>query len=274
MPCHSHNNSNDLALIESDGILYFARYDTNDEPTDKPSSAVVKLITGIYDKAPEGAFRILRNRIYCSARLTPMCWGMVKVAARRIEQQVSNQVLEERIASIDRNNLVEVHDEFKTSEQPPLLAKLSEVDLHDPTQAMGFTESLTKVVVRAGPLYKCDRPIAAILVSAEGSLLGAAVNSNASNKTQHAEVNLVRQFWHNFRRKIPSNSTLYTTRKPCRMCAGMIWQCCEDVHKIKVIYREFDPGPNARATILNSKSPDRIKDAASLHIEMEEQFQG
>jgi tRNA(Arg) A34 adenosine deaminase TadA len=38
--------------------------------------------------------------------------------------------------------------------------------------------------------------------------------------------------------------------KPCKMCAGMIWHCAEDIRTSKVYYLEHDPGPNARLTLL------------------------
>ena len=99
--------------------------------------------------------------------------------------------------------------------------------------------------------YLCNRAVGAVLVSAEGKILAQSVNQNAKNRTFHAEVTLIQSYWARYRQPFPCGTTLYVTLKPCKMCSAMIVRMAKDMRNFKVIYREDDPGPHARHTLLD-----------------------
>jgi tRNA(Arg) A34 adenosine deaminase TadA len=109
------------------------------------------------------------------------------------------------------------------------------------------------LVPRGDVLHDYDRDIAAILVDAEGKLLSYGVNSNSKNKTLHAEVNLIQRYFKETGRKIPLGAVLYSTHKPCKMCAGMIYHWSENPDVLQVYYNIDEQGGLSKTTILDEK---------------------
>ena len=69
-------------------------------------------------------------------------------------------------------------------------------------------------------------------------------------KTRHAEMLLLRE--HHYR--LPEKGILWTTLKPCRMCAAWIVGSIKDAKNatdFRVVYFENDPGRFARNTALD-----------------------
>ncbi|MCX5544745.1 Bd3614 family nucleic acid deaminase [Paraburkholderia sp. CNPSo 3076] len=96
-----------------------------------------------------------------------------------------------------------------------------------------------------GMILNHGHSIAALLVSSQGRVLAIAENMKARNETFHAEVNLVQAYMSKFDSFVQGREgvvAVYTTLKPCKMCAAMIahaFPCC------KVIYAQDDPGTHA-----------------------------
>ena len=240
--------SDDVAFLECEGKVYFARHSAGKR---EPTSAIVALVQGLHEHPPESVLKLVRQRIYATAAPTNMCRGLVKVTARRLTAPIT---------PIDHRNidmtphLVEVTP--PNPPEPPALVQ-ARSPLREPAQFMKMAFDLATQVPRDKPLYECSRPIAAILVSATNEILAHALNTNVCNRTQHAEVNLIQSYYLATGRGVPANSTLYTTLKPCRMCAAMIWHMADDIKSLQVFYGAHDPGPQARETILDARSPDR-----------------
>ena len=68
-----------------------------------------------------------------------------------------------------------------------------------------------------------DQPFGAILVGADGEVLGEATNTRniAKDLSGHAEMNIVRALWAGANAEFPG-ATLYASTEPCMMCAGII----------------------------------------------------
>lgn len=240
----------EIAFLTCEEKLYWARHQASGP---QPTSAIVKLVQGLYEIYPDSAQKLVRRRIYATTKPTEMCRGMVKVAARRLTAPIT---------PVDHNDLSFADLTFIeiTAPKPPLPPPTFEgqsTTLGEPAHFMRAVFELAQQVPREKPLYKCSRPIAAILVSEKNEILAYAINTNVSNRTQHAEVNLIQSYFLTTKQGLPSRSTLYTTLKPCRMCAAMIWHMAEDPENLRVFYGAHDPGPQARHTILDAKSPDR-----------------
>ncbi|MEM9554066.1 MAG: Bd3614 family nucleic acid deaminase [Acidobacteriota bacterium] len=88
--------------------------------------------------------------------------------------------------------------------------------------------------------------IGALLVDESGNLLAWALNTKDQNSTCHAEVNLLQSFFYRHRQPVPPKCTVYTTLKPCRMCAGMISHATDQ--RVAVVYGQDDRGPDATGT--------------------------
>jgi tRNA(Arg) A34 adenosine deaminase TadA len=210
-------------------------------------SAPVVLIQGIYDLKPEQARRIVRHRIFTTGGPSPSLSGIVKVAAKRITPSLTEQDEVFQIRSGEK--LVEIHARDIHRPPPPDLSGLLQNSSEwSNSQWMSLAKTLAHQIHRQEARYASDRPIAALLVSAENTLLGAAVNTNAKNRTLHAEMNLIASL---SSRRIPPGSRLFTTLKPCRMCAGMICDSSSELRALQVIFSEDDPGPHARNTALD-----------------------
>lgn len=236
-----------VAFIESDdGKILYARHSPAPH---EPASAVTRLIQGLYSFDPANALRLVRKRIYTSSPLTSMCWGMLKVAAQR------HSIIEARDhgAHVDLAQAIEVGPPppDPLPSRPTIRPQASEREWIEAARLLALS------VDRSGPRYASDRPVAALLVDADGRLIGAAVNSNARNRTLHAELKLLQE-WHAQEAKpLPAGMRVYSSLKPCRMCAGMLWHAASRPRQLRIAYAEFDHGPNARETVLNARSPDR-----------------
>lgn len=258
----THPGFREIALVCAENRVYFSGCETNAKA---PATAIVNLIQAVYDHNPEQARKILRERIYSSAPLTEMCWGMLKVAARRATAPLLPRDHRIELNAHELLNLP-LH---RTPEPPALPAPAPPHAGHAAFMKLGHR--LAQAVSREGPRHTWNRPIAALLVSAEGELLSWGINSNAKNKTEHAEVNMIQSWHERTGRPLPRGAVIYTTLKSCRMCAGMIWHCAEDFRNIRVYFGEYDPGPNARETILNAGSLERRRACPSeLQLELEE----
>ncbi len=218
-----------------------------------PSSAIVDLIQGLYEHDSSQARRLVRSRIYATLQPTEMCRGMVKVAARRLTAPiVATPIIAALPAAAQSYTFVEFSARTVYSQAPAPAFPFPGTPV--PTsdgEYMALASRLAATIPRDKLRYECDRPIAAVLVSESGELLAWGLNSNSRNKSLHAEVNMVQSHYQRTGRSLPRGARIYSTLKPCRMCAGMIWHCAEDVTQLKIYYNEFDAGPLARETILN-----------------------
>jgi tRNA(Arg) A34 adenosine deaminase TadA len=124
------------------------------------------------------------------------------------------------------------------------------------------THQLTLALPRGPIRHQSNRPIVALLLAPisgtkEFELLAAASNQNSKNRTLHAEVNLIQNWYRKTQKILPPGSVILTSLKPCRMCAALIWQSSDDRQSLRVIYLENDPGKNAQNTALEPQTLDR-----------------
>jgi hypothetical protein len=119
-------------------------------------------------------------------------------------------------------------------------------------EAWAFLQKLVSEIPRGPVLHDWARPIAAVLVDADGRVLGAGVNSNSINKTLHAEVNLIQSYFLQTHQSLPAGATLYVTHKPCKMCAAMIYESSPAGQPIQVRYLHEELGCRSRFTILDT----------------------
>ncbi|MBB6051537.1 Bd3614 family nucleic acid deaminase [Armatimonas rosea] len=255
------------AWLEHDGQTYWA---SGPEGL-APETAVSRLVQGIYEHYPEQARALVRNRIYLSGGKTPFCDGMIRVAAKRCTEIPDNECL----GLTGRRAPACPTD---SRELPSLLpARLA--DFSVPTLSLAEAFALCNQLEAEIPRhdserYKADRPVAALVLDREGKLLGQGINSGSRNRTRHAEMEAIRDAWAKTGQRLPAGATLISTLKPCRMCAALAWWFCDNPAQLTVLYRDFDPGPHGRATILDVGTADRLRWATPEQHALEIQHQG
>lgn len=252
----SLNADHALAFLKAEETIY---YSAHARATKTPYSAVVNLIQGIYEHDPSFARRHVRNRIFTTEEPTVMCLAMIRVAARRVHPLLvandhADVAVAEKFLRVQSPPPKDQPIAFGSGEPLPRV-------FNEDKEGLEVVNQIARELKRENerPRYDSDRAIAAVLVAEDGKVLSYGINTNAQNRTLHAEVNLLQSYYARTAKPVPARAKLYSSMKPCRMCAAMLWHMCEDVSSIRVFYTEFDPGPNAKETILDAMSFDRIQ---------------
>lgn len=259
----------DLAFVEQKGVVYYSYFPRG---LKAPSSAVVKLLQGVFDQHIDHSFFILRNRIYTTAKLSEMDKGMVKVVAKRISE-VETPVEGELFLAApftfkqigDENSLFISSSHL--NEENKLDVRFVEALVDDAAPAnwseyLKVAQELALQVPRGEVLHDYDRDIAAVLLDSDKKVLAYGLNSNSKNKTLHAEVNLVQRYFKEKHELLPEGAILISTHKPCKMCAGIIYESAKDPSSLQVYYGVEEEGGLSRATILDQVHLNRRIDSA------------
>jgi tRNA(Arg) A34 adenosine deaminase TadA len=96
-----------------------------------------------------------------------------------------------------------------------------------------------------------DKPFGAVLVSAQGQVLGEGTNTETTERdiTGHAETNVLRAVCRTHDASALAGATLYASGEPCPMCAGTIFW--------SGVGRVLYGASRARIRALSSGSQDR-----------------
>jgi tRNA(Arg) A34 adenosine deaminase TadA len=237
----------DYAWVTHEQKTYYCRFPKN---LIGPSSPVVKLIQFLFDRYVDQSFFILRNRIFSTAPLSPMCEGMVQLAAKRASGGI---LAKDHMQSLE-HNWIEIgssQEHFLKSQHLQNIEWRAPTYIFDALEAHYFLDDLIAQIPRGKILHDFNRPIAALICDRNGKLLNWSVNNNSKNKTLHAEILAVQRYFEVYGSKLPVGARIYISLKPCRMCAAMIAQMSEDPDYLEVVYFKDDPGPLAQNTVLD-----------------------
>lgn len=112
----------------------------------------------------------------------------------------------------------------------------------------GYAEwvRLAMVEARTAPAHG-DVPIGAVVIDAEGAILGRGSNARelTSDATAHAEVLALRQASLSLQGWRLSGCTLVVTLEPCAMCAGAATLARVD----RVVFGAWNPGAGAAGSV-------------------------
>lgn len=225
-------------------IVYYSGF-PQIKPQGCPSSAVVKLLQGIFDQKWDLSFFILRNRIYTSYEPSKMDQGMIRLVAKRCSVSPSVPGPLPDLEWIEIGNRSELFYE-NTVEQ--IKAHLDLAFVEEPVAAL---EVLEKQIPRGRVFHDFPREIAAILTDKENRVLEYAVHGGWLNKTLHAEVIVLQRHFKRTGQPLPEGAKLYTSLKPCRMCAEMVGEIAGK--DFEVHYKQNDPGPMAQGSSIETK---------------------
>ena len=185
------------------------------------SSPVLELVQAVYEAAPERIWTVLRQRIRTTDPVTAFDRAVADVAAKRVAEALPGPG------------------------EPPVLVdygRFAEV-----AQAKGRAALLAPGAPLA--LHGRDGVVAA-LVDPAGRVCLAARNAGGTNRTLHAETNLVHGWVARTAAGLPEGWRIVTSLQPCRMCAAVIVAAAQG--PIRVEYVRADPGPLATRTALQA----------------------
>ncbi len=192
-------------------------------------SALWRLVVGVREAVPDGADRILRARIGQSRPVAPGDRDLVKVAAKRVVHQVAAPG-GSRVAWQEVGTLAD--------------AVLRETDLptrgtpvHTVGEALDRADHLVSDQVSGPRAFQADRPVGAVLVAPDGTVLDGAANRASRHRLLHAEATLAWR-WAAAGHTVPDGAWVAVSLAPCRMCQA--WLARVGVER--VVYRRDDPG--------------------------------
>lgn len=244
----------DVAFVEHKGVLYYAHGPISYKG---PSSSVVTLLQNIFEQFIDHSFFILRNRIFTTGTLSEMDRGMIKVVGKRATDQV--QAFDHNLQTLPQMQNVALSKTIETPHLSPMNRwpktevekRLPQKSNADAKELLRAAFALAQEVPRGEVLHDYDRGIAALMFGADGGLLGFGLNSNSKNKTLHAEVNMVQRYFQETGSLLPKGTRIYSTHKPCKMCAGMIFDSAEDPKSLQVFYGVEEVGRLSVQTVLD-----------------------
>lgn len=244
--------SGPTAILVHQRILYYA---TGELPGHQPASPVLTLIQGLWeDQKAEGRLplRLLRERIWTNYAPSLICREAVRVAAKRISVCGSSG---KSAGPADDSHWNEIwsgaQDHVRVEEVPVPSTAFSPRSFQSEKDAMTYALGLqTQAEGTSG-----RKAIACVLLSPSGELLSQGSHLGFGNRALHAEVQALRSYFHRNKRAIslPQGTRVFTTLKPCKMCAAQLWHCSPDRDALEVFYAKNDPGPMAQRTTLDGK---------------------
>ncbi|MFN7729969.1 MAG: Bd3614 family nucleic acid deaminase [Bdellovibrio sp.] len=217
-----------------------------------PSSAVVKLIQGLFDEHKDLSFFLLRQRIWTTAALSEMDRGMVKVTAKRASSISASDSYLAPADLLPESDWVQVGDLSSSMHLSRLATATpsSPDELKNESQVVALLLELEAQVPRGPVMHDNNRPIAAALWVPPGRINALSLHQGSVNKTLHAEVCLCQSFARQGFNSFPEGSRVFVGLKPCLMCSAMLSQMSAGLKDFKVIYLRDDPGTLAQGTSL------------------------
>ena len=234
--------------LRSSATVWFAR---RRPVAPEPLTAAIDLIQGLWELDPDNARTHVRRRILTSYSPSDMERDFVKVSAKQIWGPIEG----DDSPLDDRDHLIDVGPLAARARQRALddVDTLAGPDpnIQSANQWAEHAKHLASTVDRYGPRHSSAQPVGCVLLDDQLRFLHQARNTNSKHRTLHAEANLV-QTWFSLRATtFPKSCTVITTLQPCRMCASLLRNACEDPDSLSVIYLDEDRGRMARNTILS-----------------------
>lgn len=244
-----------IAYLEFESKVYWSRYSPQAK---EPNSATLQLIQGIYENHSEHARSILRQRIFTNYAISDLDRAAVRVGAKRISECAGT------FGSKSEADTIEIKFSaaaIAASDLPCRLAKRGEIE--------AALKRLETNCQRTEQKRLSDRPVACLLLDGNRNVLSSAWNANHRNRSLHAELRMLQDYWKKSQKPIPQGAVIFCSLQPCRMCAAAIWHLCEDPFSIRVVFQEVDRGSAARGTILQvGSSPEEKRRLEESPVEM------
>lgn len=237
-----------LAFVVADDAVWFAT------GAGVPWTPVLELVIGVREACVDADF-LLRRRIYAvGGGDDPVGRAVVQVAARRLGAVTPAAGDPGAIGALPwrdaRPFAARARDRARAG------CPQDAVGSRVAGEGLDLADALGGVADPHAAARERDRPIGAVLVDGEGTVLAVARNQGGTNRALHAEVSLVQGWWTRHARPLPAGSTVLVSLQPCRMCAALLVAMSDD-GTVDVVYRRTDPGRLATHTALSSSRRER-----------------
>jgi tRNA(Arg) A34 adenosine deaminase TadA len=265
----TRRENSDVALVDDDYNGGRVHYVNCAAPAGKiPHSATTRLIQTLISSNRSAC--LAKNTIYTTSPPTAMCRGMafnLDVSVKQVTARAALTLDDGQYAQVGWQSWLRQREQGLgvyscggggsapgldlTSEQR--VAKHQGYHTVHRIYMMVACALITRRFTQGHELLP-GQNIGAILVSKQGEILAWGVNTNQTNQTYHAEVNMIQSYAARLGAGftgLPVDCRIYTTLKPCRMCAGMIMQTAADPGRFKVFFEQSDPSTYATGTALD-----------------------
>jgi hypothetical protein len=220
------------AYLIHKGIRYFSRRIFSGVET-----PVTTLVRGVCERFPKESLAITRERIFTPYPLSQLCEGMIKVAAKRTTALDGEafQGLTKNFFGDSIEILAPPRFEFQDPQVPSDVIPC--VDIRDLLEGL-----------KVNAIGKTR--VSAVLTDVEGKILAYSWSRTGINRTDHAELLLVQNFYHPGAEHFPDHSTLWVSLRPCAMCSAQILALMKHSNGFKIRFLEDDPGPMSKNSCL------------------------
>ncbi len=212
--------------------------------------SVMDLVEGIWHAHPARAHTLLRTRVCSTAPRSDLDHAVVQLCSRRLCAGVPT---DGPGADASPRQVMDLGDAAAASRAQHIAA--SGVELSDP---QALLEAVT-ALAESGRLATRARPVVALLLDADGTVLDAARNTHGTHRLHHAEVNLVQRWRASHGPTFPPGSRVLVSLQCCRMCAALLVDAAPP-DGLVVGYLEPEPGRFGRHTALQARGWERPVD--------------
>jgi tRNA(Arg) A34 adenosine deaminase TadA len=174
-----------------------------------------------------------------------LCRGMVSIAAKRYSVDLNlNQKMSESLTAPIEISYVVKNDGVFDSNETFLCAGKSWIE---------FKDNSLKRDTQSKPRHQESRLVRSLILDENLKIQMGAENRNSRNKTRHAEIQLLQNYFAKNKKGFDKKNVLVSSLQCCKMCAAMIWHMQTDPLKnLEVYFLEEEKGSSARDTILTA----------------------
>jgi tRNA(Arg) A34 adenosine deaminase TadA len=210
--------------------------------------SVLRLIEKIHAHFPEQWQQLLRRPILTNEASSPALQNLIKVAAKRVHFSLDPiESTTDDLTSVRSSNDPDLR--LPDPDPPEIVLSIDLVRKLLSPQKKEETKNL--------PRHQRDREVRAALYLPGDKSVFVFRNQNHKMKTWHAEMLLLRYF--NY--QLPNGAILFTSLKPCRMCAAWITESISSSPSMDrlplIVYLQNDPGRLAQNTTLDKRPQDQ-----------------
>ena len=232
-------------LVHDDTVLFTA----SAPPEHAPASAVFDLLQAIHHAFVGRAHLVSRRRLLSTAAPSAFDREAVRLFGGKLCANVPARA--GSLPPLRWRDLTAATEQAREGAQQKSALPTPTLPLTSEEALVSHAVALAEAPSTSAPLALRDRAVAALLVDDAGRVLCAARNTNGTNRTLHAEVNLLQRWWARHRSPVPAGTRVVTSLQPCRFCAELILKCAPQL--TEVLYARPDPGRLARGTALERR---------------------
>jgi tRNA(Arg) A34 adenosine deaminase TadA len=222
--------------------------------------SVMELVEGIWHAHPDQAHRLLRTRIHRTRPATDLDRAIVQLCSRKLCADVPTHLP----GTPSERAVVDLTPAAAASRAHHVATSGLDVDAvpTDPAALAAHLARLVEDLAEPGPLATRARPVVALLIGRDDTLLDAARNTHGTHRLHHAEVNLVQRWQARRGPTLPAGCRVIVSLQCCRMCAALLADAAPP-EGLDVVYATPETGRFGRDTVLQARRWERPLDTTT-----------